>query len=406
MKFAHIADCHVGSWRDVELRDINYEYFSSTIDAIISENVDCVFIAGDLFNTAVPSIDALKLVTEKLKLLSENNIPVYGIAGSHDYSASGKSMLDVLTKAGLFIPVIQGNIENGLLTLEPVKGPKGISVSGLAGKRGSLEKDSYKTTNYAKLEESENLFFLFHTTINEYSPKKEMEGISVNLLPKNVKYYAGGHVHYHFETKTLSSTLCYPGPTCPNNFAEWEDLEKGSYVIGTFENGEINILRKFIETYPVKKINYDVTDKTAIEIQEELLQKVENNTNAIILLRLTGIKKESLSDVNFSKIDSHAKQTGAKAILRNSAGVLKEETEESTKVVTDIHKTEIEKIKESLEKSRLQDKSLSRIENSKEERIILQLMQTLSIDKKEGETATDFDQRVSEEVSKILSHEL
>ena len=35
MKFAHIADCHVGGWRDPKIREINYLSFSKAIDEII-----------------------------------------------------------------------------------------------------------------------------------------------------------------------------------------------------------------------------------------------------------------------------------------------------------------------------------------------------------------------------------
>jgi DNA repair exonuclease SbcCD nuclease subunit len=104
LRFAHLADCHVGSWREPKMRELNILAFSSSIDKIIRINseetsdkkIDFVLISGDLFNTAIPSIDALKEVTEKLKLLHDAGITVYGIGGSHDYSAAGKSMLDVL----------------------------------------------------------------------------------------------------------------------------------------------------------------------------------------------------------------------------------------------------------------------------------------------------------------------
>ncbi|MFT4326761.1 MAG: metallophosphoesterase family protein, partial [Candidatus Woesearchaeota archaeon] len=118
--FAHIADCHVGSWRDPTMRALNMQYFSDVIDAIIAEKVDVLLVAGDLFNTAMPSVDALKLVTEKFKEVHDAGIKILGVSGSHDYSATGKSMLEVLEKAGLFTNVLQGSVdEHGTLSLTP-----------------------------------------------------------------------------------------------------------------------------------------------------------------------------------------------------------------------------------------------------------------------------------------------
>ncbi|MBA3064689.1 hypothetical protein FP803_04595, partial [Candidatus Woesearchaeota archaeon] len=82
------------------------------------KQVDFVLIAGDLFNTALPGIDALKIVVTKLKELKDNNIPSYVIPGSHDFSPSGKTMIDVLENAGLLVNVMKGKIIDEKLNLE------------------------------------------------------------------------------------------------------------------------------------------------------------------------------------------------------------------------------------------------------------------------------------------------
>ena len=88
MKFAHLADCHIGGWRDPKLRNIAAKAFDKAIDSCIEKNVDFILIAGDLFNTSLPSVDGLKTAVKKLKGLKDKNIPVYLIAGSHDFSPS------------------------------------------------------------------------------------------------------------------------------------------------------------------------------------------------------------------------------------------------------------------------------------------------------------------------------
>ena len=46
MKFAHFSDIHIGGWREEELRRINVDAFSKSIDICIQENVAFVIIAG------------------------------------------------------------------------------------------------------------------------------------------------------------------------------------------------------------------------------------------------------------------------------------------------------------------------------------------------------------------------
>ena len=101
MRFAHFSDCHLGSWRYPELQELNFQSFRKAVDTSIKEKVEFVLIAGDIFDSAYPPIEILKESFSEFRRLKEAGIPCFIIAGSHDYSASGKSFLDVLEKGGL-----------------------------------------------------------------------------------------------------------------------------------------------------------------------------------------------------------------------------------------------------------------------------------------------------------------
>ena len=64
MKFAHIADCHLGSWREPKMRDVNNRAFQIAIDKCLSEKVSFVLVSGDLFDTAFPSFDSMRLAAD------------------------------------------------------------------------------------------------------------------------------------------------------------------------------------------------------------------------------------------------------------------------------------------------------------------------------------------------------
>ena len=221
MKFAHLADCHIGSWRDPLLANLSTEAFEKAIDICIDEKVDFIIVAGDLFNTSLPGIDKLKDTVKKLKELSEKNIPVYIIAGSHDFSPSGKTMLDVLENAGLAINVSRGKPVDGKLKLNfTIDKKTNTKITGLLGRAGSLERSFYENLIRENLEkESGYKIFLFHSLLSEIKPKQfeKVDSLPISLLPKNFDYYAGGHPHFVFSEKIENyGIISYPGPLFPN----------------------------------------------------------------------------------------------------------------------------------------------------------------------------------------------
>src|SRR3989338_4407607 len=106
MKFAHLSDLHIGSWRDERLRDVSMDVFLKSIEMCRQEQVDFILFAGDLFNTAFPAVDKLAIVARTLRELKDAGIPVYVIPGSHDFSPSGTTMIDVPLGLKSWIPGI------------------------------------------------------------------------------------------------------------------------------------------------------------------------------------------------------------------------------------------------------------------------------------------------------------
>src|SRR3989338_5324144 len=106
MRFIHLADVHLGGWRDQKMSSLAQQAFKESLDFALLHQVDFVLIAGDLFNTALPNIEYIKNAVGELMRLKLAGIPVYIIPGSHDYSPSGKTMLDVFECVGLIINVV------------------------------------------------------------------------------------------------------------------------------------------------------------------------------------------------------------------------------------------------------------------------------------------------------------
>jgi exonuclease SbcD len=85
MKILHTSDWHVGKvLKGRDRFDEHEAVLRSIIQTARAEDVDLVLIAGDLFETSVPSPKAQGLVMRALLALREDGRQVVAIAGNHD----------------------------------------------------------------------------------------------------------------------------------------------------------------------------------------------------------------------------------------------------------------------------------------------------------------------------------
>jgi len=400
-----MADSHIGSWKDPKLRDASTRAFLKAIGLCIEKQVDFVLIAGDLFNTALPGIDALKLVVTELKKLKDNSIPVYTIPGSHDFSPSGKTIIDVLENAGLLINVMEGKIIDEKLNLKFTLDKKtGAKITGIFGKKGMLEKSHYKSLLKKELEQEKGFkIFMFHTALTEFKPEEidSMDSQPLELLPKNFDYYAGGHIHYIFNKKEPGyGLIAYPGPLFPNSFSELEKLENGGfYILEKTDNG-IKLKHEPVIVYNVFSLKLDCNNKSPEQIKEELEEKIKNKEfiNTIVTIRLTGtLDSGKPSDINIKEIFSKLYDKGAYFVMKNTSGLKTKELDEIKIQADSIEDTEESLIKESLGKIKVDNLSVE-----EEKKLTKQLMAILSNEKEEGERVADFEKRIKEDIEKII----
>jgi hypothetical protein len=319
MKFAHLADCHIGGWREPKLKELGIKAFNEAIDRCIQENTAFVLIAGDLFNTSLPSIDILKDTAAILNKLKENDIGCYIIPGSHDFSPSGKTMLDVLEKAGLVENVFKFEEQDKLKLLFTLD-KTNVKICGMLGRKQGLEKESYEILDKEILEKEPGFkIFMFHTALKEFKPEdlEKMQDISVASLPKNFNYYAGGHPHYVFNGEYHNGVVAFPGPLFPNNFKELEELKKGGFYIidvkDKLELKHINVKFKDVISFDI-----DVDGLNAIEAESKILKEIKKDVkDKIVTLRVKGVLDSGkVSDINFKEILDKLKD--AYVVLKNT----------------------------------------------------------------------------------------
>jgi len=406
MKFAHIADCHLGSWRQPSMKALNIKAFEKVIDKCISEKVDFILIVGDLFDIAIPSVDVLKEVAFKLRELRDKNINCYVVPGSHDYSVSGKSMISVLDRAGLCIDLSQ---KQAVLQ-------ENVLLYGIAGKKGGLEqKEINEQKNYfKKLDEKISLLkkekqiysiLLLHTTISELLEKpltNKIDSLSIKNLPSNFDYYALGHIHSDSFFNKNGKLAVYPGSMFPCNFSELEKQHTVNFlIVEKKKNEKENIKKISINLKNILNLDIDANNETSLSLKEKILKELKKNNlkNSIVTLRISGILKEGKpSDIDFASLEEKARELGAYILLRNTLQFTSKEFEIK---IQEIETKSIEEIEEAAIKNAIKEGIIT--ENDKDN--IDSFMRVFNIEKIEGETSSVFESRLTKEAIKTLNLE-
>jgi len=85
MRFLHTSDWHLGrSLYRADLRDAQARFLDHLIDTARAERVDAVLVAGDIYDRAIPPVDAVALCEDALVRLRETGTRVVLISGNHD----------------------------------------------------------------------------------------------------------------------------------------------------------------------------------------------------------------------------------------------------------------------------------------------------------------------------------
>ncbi len=383
VRFAHISDVHLGGWKQQPMQDLNFQSFEKAMNICIEKKLDFVLIAGDLFDSAYPPIEILKKTFAVFRRLSDTKIPCFLIAGSHDYSVSGKTFLDVLEEAG-FCKNIESAEDNGDTILLHPTIHKNVALYGYPGKKSGLEIPDLRRI---KFNDSPGMFkvFMLHTTIDKAKGSLPIDALETELVPK-ADYYALGHLHIDFQYQNF----VYPGPIFPNNFQELEDLQQGGFYI--IDTDSPNSLQKV--SLKLKDIvSVKIRTNNSLTATEKIISELEDHEleDRIVLLRIAGeLENSKASDIKFSQIEEFAKSRGAYFILKNTHDLKTKEPELEVEI-GNTGNIEEETIKVYSSENPSDFNSL-----------IFQLIESLSIEKQEGETTESFTNRLMEESKKVL----
>lgn len=255
MRILHTSDWHLGrSFHREDLLAAQAAFVDHLVETVAKERVECVLVSGDVYDRALPAVDAVKLCNEALVRLAERARVVL-IAGNHDSARRlgfGSALMD---GAGVHVrtdfaavgdPVVVGDTAfYGIPYLEPelVRDPWGLDErSHAAALTEAMRRVRVDAAGRGGLS-----VVLAHAFVTGGESSESERDISVGGSSQvsasvfdGVDYAALGHLHGRWR---ITDRVRYSGSPLAYSFSE-EKHVKGSWLLDLTRDG---VAGEFVE---------------------------------------------------------------------------------------------------------------------------------------------------------------
>ena len=248
MRILHTSDWHLGrSFHREGMLTHQASYVDHLLEVVAAEQVDLVVVAGDVYDRALPHVDAVRLADETLARLAASRAKVVLTSGNHDSAQRLGFSARLIDAAGVFIRTDPGGIGTPVL-LDDAHGPVAVhglpyldpdavrEPWGLAGRSHEAALTEAMRRVRADLAGRPGVrsVVLAHAFVAGAQPSDSERDISVggvSLVPTSVfdgvTYTALGHLHGRH---TLTDSVRYSGSPLAYSFSEAEQ-RKGSWLV-------------------------------------------------------------------------------------------------------------------------------------------------------------------------------
>jgi exonuclease SbcD len=270
MRFLHTSDWHLGrSLHRTDLRDAQSRFLDHLVETAREQRVDAVLIAGDIYDRAVPPVDAVALCEDALVRLRDTGARVIVISGNHDSArrlgfssalidASGVHLRTRLS--ALAHPVVLDDAEGpvavyGVPYLEPAVGLPGVAVADQDAGSGAPGPRSHEAVLGAAVQRIRadaaaramtRMVVMAHAWVHGGAGSDSERDISVGgvghvpaELFDGFSYVALGHLHGQ---QTLAENIRYSGSPLPYSFSEAHH-KKGCWLVEVGVDGKTRVER-------------------------------------------------------------------------------------------------------------------------------------------------------------------
>jgi exonuclease SbcD len=255
MRLLHTSDWHLGrSLHRADLRTAQSQFLDHLVDTVRSERVDLVLVCGDVYDRAVPPVDAVALCEDALHRLRSAGARVVLISGNHDSARRlgfGSALFDVAgvhlrtSASGYASPVLCEDEHGpvavyGIPYLEPAAVRSALGLAGDAGHAGVMRHAVSAVTADADARGVARRVVLSHSWVAGGAGSESERDICVGgagQVPlaafEGFSYVALGHLHGR---QVLAPAIRYSGSPLPYSFSEAAH-RKGSWLVSLDGSG-------------------------------------------------------------------------------------------------------------------------------------------------------------------------
>lgn len=265
MKFLHTSDLHIGKKLfELSMLEEQKAALDQIYSVAVSESVQAVVIAGDIYDRAVPPAEAVTLLDDFLTRLADSGIPVIMISGNHDCGERVAFADKILERQGLYISgSYEGQLKDVAIPDEwgtvhficlPFVKPAvvGAQTSGEAVEKmlsnvPMLLSESEVSHRYVLITH----YFVTGEQGEEPQPSDSETAVSVGGLDnvasslfQNFSYVALGHIHK--PQKIGQGNVYYSGSPVKYSFSEAMQ-EKGVNLVELDGQGNVTVERRLLK---------------------------------------------------------------------------------------------------------------------------------------------------------------
>lgn len=309
MKFAHIADLHIGKRvHDFSMLEDQRYILEEMLRIFDEEKVDGVLIAGDVYDKTVPSAEAVQVFDDFITKLAKLEMPIYMISGNHDSAERLAFGAQLFENDGVYIsPVYEGEVKK--VEVEDVYGTVNIWLLPFlkpATVRHALQREDINTYEEGvvaalqgcEIDTKQRNILVAHQFVTgaDRSDSEEtsvggLDNVSAEVF-EDFDYVALGHIHR--AQKMGRETLRYSGTPLKYSFSE-ADHKKSVTILELLEKGRVEIhvvplvprrdMRKMRGTYMEVTAKDAYTEENKMDYLQITLTDEEDVPGALQKLR-------------------------------------------------------------------------------------------------------------------------
>ena len=255
MRILHTSDWHLGrSFHGEDLLAAQGIYVDHLIETVETQQVDLVVVSGDVYDRALPPVDAVQLADDAFTRLAASRARVVITSGNHDSARRLGFSSRLVDAAGVHLRTDAGRVDEPVL-LEDEHGP--VAVYGIPYLEPDVLKHAWdlpKRSHHAALTEAMGRIrtdlaqrppgtrsvVMAHAFVAGGLPSESERDIAVggiSVVPlelfDGIDYTALGHLHGR---ATLSDSVRYSGSPVAYSFSEAGHL-KGSWLVDLDADG-------------------------------------------------------------------------------------------------------------------------------------------------------------------------